>query len=79
MIKARFKANPDDPRPMRTPKHPHWCSGYASDGSCSIVVAYVDSVEELLIDWPEATDIEIEDATEYQFTSRFPAPLWMQT
>jgi hypothetical protein len=77
MLRARFYANPDDPRPVRNPTHPHWCTGYAADGSYSVVVAYVDSIDELMKDWPEATEIESEEVSEYIFTDRFPKPLWM--
>lgn len=76
MIRARFKANPDDYRPVKWPvKHPYWCTGYGED--CSIVVAYADDDAEILTNWPEATDIESVPATEYLFSSRFPKPDWL--
>lgn len=77
MIRARFRANEDDYRPVNWPvKHPFWCTGYG-DGY-SIVVAYADNEAEILINWPEATNIETREATEYTFTSRFPKPDWFE-
>lgn len=77
MIRARFRANPDDYRPMMWPvKHPYWCSGYGTD--FSIVVAYADNEDEILKNWPEATDLEITEETEYQFSDRFPKPKWFE-
>jgi hypothetical protein len=75
MIRARFKANEDDPRPVLWPvKHPYWCTGYG-DGY-SILVTYADDEAEVLRNWPEATDIDAEPADSYTFTSRFPKPEW---
>jgi len=79
MIRARFKANHDDYRPVSWPvKHPYWCTGYAANGSHSIVVAYADNKDEILKNWPEAEDIESTDETDYTFTDRFPKPGWFQ-
>lgn len=76
MIRARFHANETDYRPVKWPvKHPFWCTGYV-DGY-SIVVAYADSVEEIMENWPEATELDIEERSEYTFTSRFPKPAWL--
>ena len=75
MIRARFKANENDYRPVNWPvKHPFWCSGYGE--GYSIVVAYADNEQEILENWPEATDIESEEVTEYHFSGRFPKPEW---
>lgn len=75
MIRARFKANEKDFRPVHWPvKHPYWCTGYG-DGY-SIVVAYADDEAEILRNWPEATEIDAEEVSEYSFTSRFPKPSW---
>ena len=30
------------------------------------------------INWPEATDLEIDERTEYTFTDRFPKPDWFK-
>lgn len=77
MIRAQFKANEDDYRPINWPvKHPHWCTGYG-DGY-SIVVAYADNVEEILENWPEATEIDAEEMEEYTFTERFAKPDWFE-
>ena len=77
MIRARFKVNPDDPRPMVWPiKHPYWVTGYGEN--YSIVVAYADDQEEILRQWPDASDIDTEEVSEYVFTSRFVRPEWFQ-
>lgn len=77
MIRARFKANPDDARPVVWPiKHPYWISGYGD--SYSIVVAYADDESELLRLWPEASDIDAEEVEAYVFTSRFQKPDWFK-
>ncbi len=76
MIRARFHANEADYRPVKWPvKHPFWCTGYG-DGY-SIVVAYADNVEEIMENWPEATELDIEECSGYTFTSRFPKPAWL--
>ena len=75
MIRARFKANEDDYRPVIWPvKHPYWCTGYGE--RCSIVVAYADTEDEIRMLWPEATDIESESVEAYFFSDRFPVPKW---
>ena len=77
MIRARFKANPIDPRPVNWPiKHPYWVTGYAGDDSYATVVAYADDLTEIKSNWPEAADIDIEEVDGYRFTSRFPKPNW---
>lgn len=77
MIRARFKANEDDYRPVKWPvKHPYWCTGYG-DGY-SIVVAYADNEEEIYENWPEAEDIDSDIVDKYTFTSRFPKPEWFE-
>lgn len=79
MIRARFKANHDDPRPVNWPlKHPYWITGYAGDESHATVVAYADDLEEIKRNWPEADEIEHTDETEYSFSGRFPKPKWFQ-
>ena len=77
MIRSRFKQPTEDPRPVNWPiKHPYWVSG-EGDGY-HIIVAYADDEAEILANWPEATDIDSEEATEYTFTSRFYKPRWFQ-
>lgn len=79
MIRARFKANYPDYRPVNWPvKHPYWCTGYAGDESYSIVVAYADDIEEIKRNWPEADAIDAEERDGYTFTSRFPKPDWFK-
>jgi hypothetical protein len=76
MLHARFKTSAEDYRPVKWPiDHPYWCSGHG-DGY-SILVAYVDSEEQLKELWPEAYDIDSEEVAKYVFTSRFPKPEWM--
>lgn len=75
MIRARFQANESDPRPVNWPiKHPYWVTGYG-DGY-AIVVAYADNEAEILSNWPDAVDINIEQSDDYVFTSRFAKPSW---
>lgn len=77
MIRARFKANPDDPRPIKWPvKHPYWVTGYGH--SYATVVAYADDEAQILELWPEATDIDAEERSEYTFTDRFMRPEWFE-
>lgn len=79
MIRARFKANYDDSRPVKwPPPGPFWETGTAGDGSYAIIVAYADSEDQIREFWPEAADIDAQEATEYIFTSRFPKPDWWQ-
>jgi hypothetical protein len=76
MIRARFYANGDDYRPVEWPiKYPYWCSGYTSKNEC-LIIAYADNPEDITRLWPEAHDIECEEAEEIVFTSRFPKPSW---
>jgi hypothetical protein len=42
-------------------------------------VAYADDVDEILANWPEAKDIEVETVDGYTFTDRFPKPKWFNT
>lgn len=75
MIRARFHANIQDPRPIKWPiKYPYWVSG-EGDGY-AIVVAYADNKEQIIELWPEATNIDIEERDEITFTDRFAKPTW---
>jgi hypothetical protein len=77
MLRIRFKANNEDPRPINWPvKHPYWVSGEAGDGSYSIVISYADNEEYIISNWPEARDLEVEEVEGYTFTDRFPKPKW---
>lgn len=78
MIRARFKVNGADYRPVKfPPPHPYWCTGYAGDGSYAIVVAYADNEDQVREYWPEAAEIDAEPAERYIFTDRFPKPDWL--
>lgn len=79
MIRARFYVDKEkcegDYRPLKWPiKYPYWCSGESEDSF--VLVAYVDSIEELKELWPEASDIEYSEEDEVSFSSRFPKPDW---
>lgn len=77
MIRARFKADIADYRPVKwPPPGPFWCTGYDGEESHSIVVAYADNEDQIREFWPEANDIDSEEASEYVFTDRFPEPAW---
>lgn len=79
MIRARFKADAEDYRPVKwPPPGPYWCTGYAGDESHSIVMAYARDEDQIREFWPEASDIDVEEAAEYVFTDRFPEPKWMK-
>lgn len=76
MIRARFKANAEDYRPVEWPvKHPYWCTGYGED--YAVIVAYADDHAEIERLWPEAADIEVEEVSGYTFSGRFPKPAWL--
>jgi len=75
MIRARFETDLDDYRPVNWPiKHPYWCTGF--NDNASIVVAYADDEDEILRNWPDANDIDIEIVDGYTFNSRFAKPDW---
>lgn len=77
MLRARFKVFHEDYRPVNWPiKHPYWCTGSGDD--YWIVVAYADDEDEILNNWPEASDIDSEEASEYVFNARFNKPDWFK-
>lgn len=77
MIRARFKADPGDYRPVKWPAPgPFWCSGSAGDGSYSIVIAYAKDEDQIREYWPEARDIDAEEKDKIIFTDRFARPDW---
>lgn len=79
MIRVCFKANHDDPRPVKWPvKHPFWITGCAGDGSYSTVVSYADNEQYILDNWPEAEITSTRPAENYVFTDRFPKPDWLK-
>ena len=79
MLSCRFYVNIEkvnrDYRPVIWPiKYPYWCSGESSTDF--IIVAYVDSLDELYKQWPEAHNIDSEEVKKIEFSSRFPKPDW---
>lgn len=80
MIRARFKSSADDIRPIgdKWDKQPWWCTGHCGDDSGAIIVAYAENEAEIMEKWPEAEDIDSEEAEEYFFNSRFPRPEWFK-
>lgn len=82
MLRIRFRANIEDPRPVKWPvKHPYWVTGesaYAGDDGTAYatVVSYADDEQYIRDHWPEATHLEVQERVEYTFTSRFPKPEW---
>lgn len=80
MLKVRFYQPTEDYRPVIWPvPHPYWCTGF--NDTHNILVVYVDSVEQLKLQWPEAEQIDVfqEDADHYVFTDRFSKPDWFDT
>lgn len=76
MLRIRFKQPTDDYRPVKWPiDYPYWCTGYDSY-DIPILVAYVESIEQLYELWPEAQDIEQKEVQKIEETSRFPFPDW---
>lgn len=78
MLKVRFQQPTEDYRPVLWPiPHPYWRTGSGDD--YYIIVAYVDSVEQLKAQWPEAEELDIfeEEADHYVFTARFSKPDWL--
>lgn len=79
VIRVRFFANFDDPRPMHWPvKHPYWITGYAGDESYATVVSYADNIQYIYENWPEAKNLDVQEVNGYAFTDRFPVPDWFQ-
>lgn len=79
MLRVRFKIADDDYRPVIWPiKHPYWCSGESD--THHILVAYVDDLDEVMVNWPDAEEIDVmeENVREYHFTARFARPSWFK-
>lgn len=76
--RVRFRANEEDPRPIFfPPPGPYWITGYGN--GYAMVVAYVRSVDEVGVYWPEARPAFIEILEENvvpEFTDRFRKPEW---
>lgn len=82
MLRARFYVDMEacgyDYRPVKWPiKYPYWCSGETMNDEY-ILVAYVDSIEELKELWPEADNIDAKECSKITFTDRFHKPDWYQ-
>lgn len=82
MIRCRFKCPVPDPRPVEWPiKHPYWVTGHSFNREgegIPVLVAYADNEAEIRRLWPEAEELDSEEATEYKFTTRFPKPEWLR-
>lgn len=64
-----------DYRPLRWPiQYPYWCTGESAHHF--VLVAYINSIEELKDLWPEASNIESEEVDKVFFSDRFPKPDW---
>lgn len=79
MIRARFYIKfedcGNDYRPVKWPiKYPYWCTGESNDSF--VIVAYADDIAQIKELWPEAYNIETEEAKTMVFNSRFPKPNW---
>lgn len=75
MIRCRFKTSSEDWRSVNWPvKYPYWCSGYGDN--YSVLIAYADSVDEIMTNWPEAYDLDSNEVDKITFTDRFPKPDW---
>lgn len=75
IFRVRFKTEADDYRPVTWPiKYPYWCSGYS--GGDAVLIAYVDSIEDIYKLWPEAKDLDYTEESEIVFSSRFQKPDW---
>ena len=77
MLRVRFNANLDDYRPVNWPvKHPYWCTGYSP--THAIVISYADDETYIKKNWPEASELDSVEVTDYIFTDRFPKPDWFK-
>jgi hypothetical protein len=67
-----------DSRPIAWPLiHPYWVVRMSEDAN--MMMAYVESVDDLKVYWPEATEITVfeENVTKYRFNSNFQKPSWL--
>jgi hypothetical protein len=77
LLRVRFKANSEDPRPIKWPvEHPYWIS--AEGDGYAIVISYANDEDYILENWPEAHDLDSERVDGYRFTDRFLKPDWFQ-
>ena len=79
MKRIRFYTVSRDFRPINWPvKHPYWKTGETGDGRYSIIVSYADSRQYIYDNWPEATNLDVEEVDSYVFTDRFSKPEWLE-
>lgn len=78
-MRVRFRADEDDPRPVKwPPPGPYWVTGYGDDFAW--LVAYVETLQQLIEYWPDAWEMDVSaERCEPEFTSRFPQPQWWPT
>lgn len=75
MLRVLFHANEDDYRPIKWPvKYPYWCTGYGE--GYSTMVSYADNLDYIKENWPEASNIDVEEREKITFSDRFPKPDW---
>lgn len=76
MLRIRFKV-PGDSMPAIWPVAlPYWQTGWDNDDN-AVVVAYVNEVDDLYKQWPDAIEVEpAQERDEVTFTDRFPKPDW---
>lgn len=79
MLYCRFYLNikevKEDYRPVIWPiKYPYWYSGETQNNF--ILVAYVESLNDLYKQWPEAKNVDYENIKKITFSDRFPKPDW---
>jgi hypothetical protein len=79
LIKIRFETPHDDYRPVNwSPPYPFWKTGISSNDD-PIIVAYLDSNEQLYEYWPDAKNVSsVEEVDEINFTDRFQKPDWWE-
>jgi hypothetical protein len=78
MMRVRFLV-PGSYQPVNWPvEKPYWCTGSNSEGN--YVVAYVESLDELMCNWPDAFEIDVmeEGLTTFQYSSRMSKPEFME-
>ncbi|MNP89017.1 hypothetical protein D3C85_14130 [compost metagenome] len=67
-----------DSRPIAWPLvHPYWVVRMSDDAN--MLMAYVESEADLLVYWPEATEITVfeENVEQYRYNANFPIPAWL--
>jgi hypothetical protein len=68
-----------DSRPIAWPVyHPYWITRMTEEGN--VIMAYVESLDDIKTYWPEATDVTVfqEGCTRYGFNANFAAPTWLK-